>query len=144
MIGKNVIIIGGRLHGCQTAEFLVKRGRKVKIVDTGTKKEIGEGLIEVFLKPYLLYWLEDKGVEIITEVSLDRITSKGLSITTKDGVKRNLQANTIITALPMMPNNELVETLKGNTKEFYAIGDAKEPHLIIDAVAEGSRIGHKI
>lgn len=67
-IGENVLIMGGRLHGCQTAEFLVKRGRKVTIVDTGTQKDIGDGLIEVFLKPYLLYWLADKGVEIITEV----------------------------------------------------------------------------
>ena len=52
-VGKNVVIMGGRLHGCQTAELLVHRGRKVTIVDTGTREEIGEGLIEVFLKPYL-------------------------------------------------------------------------------------------
>ena len=41
--------MGGNIQGCQTAEFLVKRGRKVTIVDTA--KEIGDGLLEIFVKP---------------------------------------------------------------------------------------------
>jgi 2,4-dienoyl-CoA reductase (NADPH2) len=143
-IGKNVVVIGARLHGCQTAEFLVKRGRKVTIVDTVSEKEIGDGLIEVFLKPYLLYWLEDKGVEIIPEVKYEEITKKGLTIRTKDGSKRTIEANTIITALPLEPNSEIEENIKGKVKEVYTIGDAKEPHLIFDAVADGARIGHEI
>jgi 2,4-dienoyl-CoA reductase (NADPH2) len=143
-VGKNVVVIGARLHGCQTAEFLVKHGRKVTIVDTITEKEIGDGLIEVFLKPYLLYWLEDKGVEIIPEVKYDGITEKGLTIITKDGNKRTIEANTIITALPLEPNAELETNMKGKAKEVYTIGDAKEPHLIFDAVADGAHIGHEI
>ena len=143
-IGKNVVIMGGRLHGCQTAEFLVKRGRKVTIVDTGTKKEIGDGLIEVFLKPYLLYWLTDHGVQILTEVKYNGITKKGLTLTTKAGIKKTIKADTIITALPLEPNTELVKSMKGKAKEVYAIGDAKEPHLIFDAIADGARIGHEI
>lgn len=143
-VGKNVIIIGARLHGCQTAEFLVKRGRKVTIVDSGTKEQIGEGMLEVFLKPYLLYWLADKGVEIIPEVACNEITKEGLAITTKEGSKRILKADTIITALPLQPNTDLAKSMEGKAKEVYTIGDAKEPHMIFDAVADGSRIGHQI
>jgi len=143
-IGRKVVIIGGRLHGCQTAEFLVKRGRKVTIVDEGPKEQIGEGMVEVFLKPYLLYWLADKGVEIIPEVKYKEITSEGLVITTKEGASRTIKADTVITALPLEPNTELEMNMKGKAKEIYVIGDAKEPHLIFDAVADGSRIGHEI
>ena len=32
-MGKNVVVIGGGLHGCEVAEFLVKRRRKVSIVE---------------------------------------------------------------------------------------------------------------
>jgi len=53
-IGKRVAIVGGNIQGCQTAEFLVRRGRKVTIVDTAD--EIGNGLLEAFVKPYLLDW----------------------------------------------------------------------------------------
>jgi 2,4-dienoyl-CoA reductase (NADPH2) len=136
--------MGGRLHGCQTAEFLVKRGRKVTIVDTGTKAEIGKGLIEVFLKPYLLYWLADKGTEIITKAKYKEINKKGLVITTKEGKVRTIKANTIVTALPLQPNTEFVNSMQGKAKEVYAIGDAKEPRLIIDAVADGARIAREI
>jgi 2,4-dienoyl-CoA reductase (NADPH2) len=56
MLGKHVVVIGGRLHGCQTAEFLVKRGRKVTIVDACSLEQIGEGLLETFIRPWLLGW----------------------------------------------------------------------------------------
>jgi 2,4-dienoyl-CoA reductase (NADPH2) len=143
-VGKNVVIIGGRLHGCQTAEFLVHNGRKVTIVDTGTREDIGEGLLEVFLKPYLLYWLEDHGVEFLTEVKYNQINKKGLVVTTKDGSSRTLAANTIITALPLKPNTDIKEKMKDRAKEVYTIGDAGNPGLIFDAVAEGSRIAREI
>jgi 2,4-dienoyl-CoA reductase (NADPH2) len=143
-IGKNVVIMGGRLHGCQTAEFLVHRGRKVTIVDTGTKAEIGDGLIEVFLKPYLFYWLEDHGVEIIPEVQYKEITRQGLTITTKNGARRVINADTIVTALPLKPNTGLLKKMEGMAKEVYAIGDTRQPGLIFDAIADGARIAREL
>ncbi|MGD9186952.1 MAG: FAD-dependent oxidoreductase [Desulfobacteraceae bacterium] len=143
-IGKNVVIMGGRLHGCQTAEYLVHNGRNVTVVDTGTREEIGEGLIEVFLKPYLLYWLEDHGTEFVTEAQYKAVTKQGLVITTKDGTERTLAADTIITALPLKPNTELAEQMAGKAKEVYTIGDAQKPALIFEAVAEGARIAREI
>lgn len=143
-IGKNVVIMGGRLHGCQTAEYLVHNGRQVTLVDTGTREEIGEGLIEVFLKPYLLWWLEDHDTEFITEAQYKAVTKQGLVITTKDGTERTLAADTIITALPLKPNTELQEQMAGKAKEVYTIGDAQKPALIFEAVADGARIAREI
>ena len=34
-IGKRVVIVGGAIQGCEPAEFLIKRGRKVTIVHDG-------------------------------------------------------------------------------------------------------------
>ena len=42
-VGKRVVIIGGAIQGCQLAEYLTKRGRKVTIVETGD--ELGEWLV---------------------------------------------------------------------------------------------------
>lgn len=143
-VGKNVVIMGGQLHGCQTAEFLVHRGRKVTIVDSGAKEDIGKGLIDVFLKPYLFYWLEDNGVEIIPEVKYEEITKKGLTVSSQDGTKRLLEADTVITALPLEPNNAFIEAMNGKAKEVYAIGDGKEPGLIFDAIVAGAKIAREI
>jgi 2,4-dienoyl-CoA reductase (NADPH2) len=144
MLGKDVVVIGGRLHGCQTAEFLVKRGRNVTIVDTCPEEQIGEGLLETFMKPWLLLWLEDKGVTILPEVKYEEVNKEGLVVTTKDGKKRTLRADKILTAMPMLADTEFVDSLKGTAKEVYALGDTREPGLIFDAVADGTKIGREI
>jgi 2,4-dienoyl-CoA reductase (NADPH2) len=141
-IGKRVVIMGGDIQGCQTAEFLVRRGRKVTIVDT--VEEIGEGLLEVYVKPHLLDWLDQKGVTMLPGVTYEAITDHGLTITTKEGVKQALEADTIVTALPLLPNSELYKSLEGSAPEVHAIGDCREPHLIVNAIADGSRLARAL
>jgi 2,4-dienoyl-CoA reductase (NADPH2) len=140
-LGKRVVIMGGSVQGCQTAEFLVKRGRKVTIVDTA--KEIGDGLLETLVKPHLLMWLSDKGVNMVAKVKYEKITDKVLTIT-KKGKRETIEADTIVTAMPLLPSNEFFKSLKRSASEVYAIGDCKDPHLIIDAIADGSRIARTI
>lgn len=144
MLGKDVVVIGGRLHGCQTAEFLVKRGRNVTIVDDCTEDLIGDGLLPTFMKPWLLLWLDDKGVKIHSEVTYHEITRDGLVITTKDGKKQTLKADKVLTAMPMLPDPELVKSFEGTAKEVFALGDTREPNYIVDAVEDGAKIGRMI
>jgi 2,4-dienoyl-CoA reductase (NADPH2) len=143
-IGKRIVIMGGRLHGCQTAEYLIHLGRKITIVDTGTEKDFGEGLLEVYMKPYLLYWLKDHGVEFVHGVQYEEVTNKGLVVKTLDGGTRLIEADSIITALPLKPNIQFFESMKAGAKEVYSIGDANEPGYIVDAISAGARIGHSI
>ena len=143
-VRKNVIIIGGRLHGCQTAEYLLHMGKNITIVDEGTEKEIGDGLLEVFIKPYLMYWLKDHGVKFVTEVKYKEITGKGLVVTTKDGKDQLIEGDTIMTALPLKPDTAFFNSMKGKAKEVYSIGDAENPGYIVDAIAAGTKIGHSL
>jgi 2,4-dienoyl-CoA reductase (NADPH2) len=140
--GKRVVIMGGGIHGCQVAEFLVKRGREVIIVDTA--KEIGDGLLETLVKPHLLMWLAEKGVTMVPQVKYEEITDKGLVLVTKEGKRQTIEADTFVTAMPLQPGTELFKKLTGCAPEIYNIGDCKEPNMIIDAIADGSRIGHTI
>lgn len=144
MIGKRVVIMGGRLHGCQTAEYLVNLGRQVTIVDTGTQEQIGEGLLDVFMKPYLLFWLQDRGVEFVTDVEYQEVTSEGLVVREKDGATRLLVADTVMTALPLVPDRATVAAMAGAAPQVVVIGDAAEPHLIVDAIAAGAKVGREI
>jgi 2,4-dienoyl-CoA reductase (NADPH2) len=143
-VGKNVIVLGARLHGCQTAEFLVKRGRNVTIVDTCDAELVGDGLVVAFMKPLLLQWLDKKGVKIIPEVKYEQITREGLVVTTREGKRLTLKADTIVTALPMKPDTAIMDRMKRKATEVYAIGDSKEPNYIVDAIADGARIGRAI
>ncbi len=140
-LGKKVVIIGGAIQGCELAEFLVKRGRKVTIVDTS--EEMGDGLGELN-KLCLFDWLTEKGVTMIPGIKCDAITDQGLSIINGDGKRQKIEADTIITATPLKPNTEFIQHLKEKVSEVYAIGDCIEPRLIVDAIADGSRVGHAI
>jgi pyruvate/2-oxoglutarate dehydrogenase complex dihydrolipoamide dehydrogenase (E3) component len=81
---------------------------------------------------------------MLTEVKYEEITDKGLTITTTGGKRQTVEADTVVTALPLLPNTELLKSLDGIVPEVYAIGDCKEPYLIVDAIAEGSRIARAI
>ena len=140
-IGKKVVIVGGEIHGCQLAEFLVKRGRKVTIVNTA--ESLGKYVVE-FKLGLLLSWFEKKGVAMITGVRDVEIIDRGVTFVTKEGDSETLEADSIITAMPLEPNTELLTSLEGKVAEVYAIGDCKEPQLIIDAITAGFQTARKI
>ena len=139
-IGKNVVVIGGTIHGCELAEFIIKRGRKVTIVHTGT--EIGEGMTADD-KFQFMRWIAGKNIPVITGAVIEKITDTGLIIIT-GGKEQSIKADTIAFALPLQSNHALQQQLDEKLTEIYAIGDCNEPHLIADAIAGGSKIGHSI
>lgn len=140
-VGKSVVIIGGAMQGCQLAEFLVKRGRKVTVVETSAV--LGGEMPVMKIRP-LLSWLARKGATMMTGVKCEEITDRGLTIITRGGERQTIEADTIVPAMPFKPNNELLKALKGKVPEIYAIGDCNEPRLIVDAIADGYRIARTI
>jgi 2,4-dienoyl-CoA reductase (NADPH2) len=139
-IGKRVAVIGGTIHGCELAEFLIKRGRKVTIIHSGT--EIGEGMTGDD-KFQFMRWITEKPATIITGATIDRIIDTGVVIKV-EGKEQTVTADTVTFALPLHSNTELMKKLEEKLTEIYAIGDCNEPHLIADAIASGSRIGHSV
>jgi len=140
-VGKTVIIIGGAIQGCQLGEFLVKRGRKVTIVDEG--KEMGAGLASE-RKTRLFAWFRKKGIVLMPGVKLEEITDQGLVVTDADGRRQLLEADNIIPALPYAPNDLPLKELEAVVPEVYAIGDCISPAIIPDAIAGGWKVGNNI
>jgi 2,4-dienoyl-CoA reductase (NADPH2) len=141
-LGKNVVVIGGALQGCELAEFLVKRGRNVTIVEQADM--LGEGMVDAVLFS-LMIWFEKKGVQMISGVKeYVEITDKGLTIIDRDGATRTLQADTFVSALPLESNDELLSALQKKVAEVYPIGDAGKPGLIRDAIGAGLRAARTV
>ncbi|MFC1902002.1 FAD-dependent oxidoreductase [Chloroflexota bacterium] len=140
-IGKKVLIIGGDYHGCELAEYMVKTGRNVTIIDKAEK--LGEGMISD--DPWRLFrWLDKKGAVMMPGVKYEEINKKGMLVTAKEGEKKHLEAKAVMPALVVTPNDDLLKSLEGSAPEVYVIGDAREPGLTPLAVADGSRIARKI
>lgn len=140
-IGKRVAIVGGGIHGCELAGFMIKRGRKVTILETSN--ELGAELVRE-TRDRLLKWFTEKEATMLTGVTYDKVTDKGITVTTKERGRQHIEADTIILALPLKSDNELFGALEGKVPEVYLIGDCREPHLIRQAIDDGSRIGRMI
>jgi 2,4-dienoyl-CoA reductase (NADPH2) len=141
-VGKRVLVMGGRGQRAAWAEFLVKRSRQVTIIDI--EESLEDPTWAKVRNLRLFRWLAKKGVTMMTEVKYDEITDKGISIITKDGKRQILEVDTSIPVLPLAPNTGLFESLKGKVPEVYCVGDCREPHARLEAVADGYRVAREI
>ena len=140
-LGKRVVIIGGGIQGCQLGEFLTERGKKVTIVDTA--EELGKGMVDAVMA-YLFTWFRRKGVIMMPGITDMKINNNGLTLTNPKGEREVIVADNIIPAMELSPDNTLLESLKEKGLDVHAIGDCREPNLIVDAIADGARIGREI
>jgi 2,4-dienoyl-CoA reductase (NADPH2) len=139
--GKRVVVIGGLIHGLEMAEFLVKRGKQVAVVETSG--QLGSGMHDIN-KNRLIPWLQGKGVTMLTGIKYKAVTDRGLTIINSSGEEQTLDADSIAIATMPDPDDTLFNKLKGLGKEAYIIGDARESRTILDAIHEGFRVGREI
>lgn len=139
-VGKSVIVMGGTLHGCELAEYLTKRRRKVVMVHNGPEEELGDRMtIDDIVS--LLPWLKQNQVSIWSDIEYREITDKGLEISLKDHRKYILKGKNIVSTQEWAPNNAVVDQFKDLVEEIYVIGSCREPGFIVDAMSDGARIG---
>jgi len=140
-MGRRVVVLGGGFHGCEVAEFLVKRGRKVTIIEASDT--IGTGVLD-FRLGLLLDWFAKKGVDLVTRAADVVIDGNGVSYTAPDGSRHAVEADTVVPTSPLTPNTALFESLQGSLPELYAIGDCREPGMIVDAIADAYRVAGRL
>lgn len=140
-VGNRVIIIGGEMVGCETAEFLAEKGKEITVMRRGPEMATAVGPC---LRPFLLARLSEKGITLLTGIKYDEATPSGLVITTKDGEKKTIEADTIVLAAGATPDNKLYEKIKGKVPEVHCAGDCVAPRTIREAIAEGFHIGREI
>ena len=136
--GEKVIIIGGELVGCETAHYLMNKGKKITITRRGDA--LATKMIP-FNREAFLEDLEKNGVELLTGVAYKEVTDKGIILVDNKGKERMIEADTIILAAGAKSDDKLFEQIKGKIKEVYRAGDCVEPRQIGEAVEEGMRIG---
>lgn len=141
-VGKRVVIIGSGIQACELAEFLVKRKRVVTIID---KQELpGVDIVPDETKDSLLNWLVKRGTIFHMNAEVKEIIPEGVKILSNNGQGTLVEADSIIPALPLVPNPELFTSLENRIEEVFAVGDCGKPGLIPDAVYTGADVGYHI
>lgn len=146
-VGQDVVIIGGRVVGINTALFLAEKGKNVSII---TRSKIGRGLSHN-TKLILYEYLIKKGVHLLPNTIPDSITEKGVNVLIdsgeppeKDYIFSFMKADNVVLAVGAINYNRLGEELSGMINEVYQIGDCASKRSIFAAMREGSETGRKI
>ncbi len=135
-VGNKVVIIGGELVGCETAEYLAEQGKKVIVARRGPEMALAVGSSR---RSFFLNRLAEKGVTLLPGVTYDEVSPSGLVVTTQEGERRTIEADTIVLAAGAIPDNKLYDEVKGKLAETYLVGDCAGPRTVREAIADSFR-----
>lgn len=134
-IGRNILIIGAGLVGCETGWYLASRGKSVKLVDILSEDEI---LLDEHPtnRSMLLRSMKKEGVEILGQRVLRRIEDEGVIVENLNGPEESLPAENVVIATGFKPRNELKEALVKAAPDIqvFPVGDCKEVRKLYEAI----------
>ena len=139
--GDHVLVAGGAAMGCEIAVHLATRGKKVTVV------EMLNGLaldLESRSRVALLRLLKERGVSTLLNWRLERIEEGRALLSGGGGNHKEVAADSVILALGLKANQEMLGPLKKHFPEVQAIGDCLEPRKIYQAIHEGAFAGRAI
>ncbi|MDO8672261.1 MAG: FAD-dependent oxidoreductase, partial [Dehalococcoidia bacterium] len=139
-VGDTVIVVGGGMVGCETAEFLVKQGKKVTVVEMLEEAGADMGVIS---KALIQDRIAQEGIGVETGARVEEITATGVRAT-RGGKPVSFPGDSVVLAVGMKPVAGLAEQLKGKTADVRAIGDCVKPQKIVEAIAEGNLAGREV
>jgi len=136
--GQNVVIIGGGMVGCETGHHLAEQGKTVTIIEI-LKRMASDMLF--MTRRRLMDGLRSKKVTLLTSATCEEIKEGSVRVTTAEGKKETIPADTIIIAVGYKANDRLYKALEGKVPEIYCVGNSAKPRRILEANSEGYQAG---
>ena len=147
-VGPNVLVIGGGMVGCETADFLahplddMKKGTvKVTILEM-MDSVCSDDLTST--RSVLIQRLKSKGIEFLTGAEVTSVLADGVSYR-KVGTDGEIHGfDHIVLAIGSRSEQTLAEEFKDSDIEIYTVGDAKKVRKAWEAIAEGAEAGRTV
>jgi len=145
---RKVLIVGGGLTGCETADFLALPNDNMAAAPTEvTLLELREEIaLDSMAEPrhLLLGRLREKRVHVIVRARVKEILDDGV-VFERDGQEGTLRGfEYVILAMGVKPVDNLSKEIEGKVPEVHVIGDASQPRRALEATAGGAEIGRRI
>jgi pyruvate/2-oxoglutarate dehydrogenase complex dihydrolipoamide dehydrogenase (E3) component len=140
MPGK-VLIIGGGMAGCETAEFMFQQGDYPPVGHTSvTIVEMGDA-IATDMSPdgrvVLMDRIRRKGIQIMVRTEVKEFLEDGV-VVERDGREETIRGvERIVLCMGIRPVDELAARIGDEVGEVHVIGDAKQGRRLYEAIREG-------
>jgi 2,4-dienoyl-CoA reductase-like NADH-dependent reductase (Old Yellow Enzyme family)/thioredoxin reductase len=140
--GEKIAVIGGGMIGCEVAEFLIQKGKKVCLIEM-----LDDLALDLSARPryLLLRRLRESGkVDILTKTKVKEIKGQTI-IVESEGKETELEkVDGIVLSIGYRPDDSLFQSLKGGAPEVFAVGDCVKPRKAFEAIQEGFEAGLKV
>lgn len=147
-LGKEIVIMGGGLVGCETALHLAEEGHKVTVIEMApdiametTAAHRRALKVRMGLHPNEAGGKDTQPglVPPVLQVSTKckEITAEGVIAVTPEGEEKLFKADTVICALGLRPKASLVDELRKTRHVFIPIGDCTRTQQVTQAVRAG-------
>ncbi len=133
-LGKNVVVIGGGMIGCEESVYLSDLGHNVTIVEM--QNDIAADCLK-----YPFLWLhhevEARNIRVLTSASCTEITPDSVTVRKEDGSVEQIPCDNVVMAAGTRARSDVVEELRPLCDQFYIVGDAKVAKNVMMAVRDG-------
>ena len=141
--GKNIVVAGGGLVGCETALWLRQQGKKVTIVESSA--EILDGGKYMCFANYdmLKDLLVFNKVDVLCNSSVKTVNDASVVIKTPDG-EREIKADTVMVAVGYHAQNDLYNAISDSGKVTYNIGDSLNVSNIMNTIWNTNQVAREL
>jgi 2,4-dienoyl-CoA reductase (NADPH2) len=151
-VSGSVLVIGGGLVGCETAEHIVERLMATS-ADAPAPPVTGVTIVEMLdriaadvpatTRPFLLGRLRAAGVRLLAGCCVTEILPTGASIEDAQG-PGFVVADSVVVATGYTADQQTIEQFSGTAPEVHFIGDCAGGRTIKDAMEQGFVVGGSI
>ena len=117
-VGKDVVVIGGGLTGCEIAYDLYLQGKKPVIVEAQQDLVVSKAIC-LANSSYLRDFFDANKVPVYLESTVSKITDKNVTIKDKEGNEKTIDADSVIMSVGYTP-----APIAKKSRHVHIIGDA--------------------
>ncbi len=140
-LGKNIVVVGGGVVGCELSIMLAERGHKATVVEMSP---YFAATAEIADRMSLEEHMEKNGVELLVNTRCVEVTGSGVVVRDEKGHTRDINADNVIIAAGSVPLAEERDAFAGTAFDVIAVGDCMGPANIRNATDTGWCAGNVI
>ena len=142
-IGQNVTIVGGNCQACDVALYLLAQGKQVTIVMGDDIEGLDKGQ-SIWCRKFAIPMLYARGTRVWSKAELASVADGKATVRRENASDVVYDCDTVISAMDMLPNKDLLEGLEGSGLAVYEAGDCTDPWNIQYAVRTGNIVARTI
>ena len=142
-VSGSVLVIGGGMVGCETAEHVLQRSDGVTGVTVLEMLDRMANDVSPTYRPFFLARLKKEGIRMVPGAKVVEIGPRGVRVEGAQG-QASVEGNTVVLAAGYKADSRVTEGFGGIVAETYVIGDCASARMIREALEEGFATGRTV